>query len=159
MKKLLFPLCMIFILLNGCTTTKDITAAEQAGAYFSVFENLYTADPGLNTDSKYLVMDLTKVKLVDTEPLIALMQNFCDENGYIFMLDTIDGLKEKGYVIDLGFPEGFVITFDDMRLDNSTLVTEAMKWRSGDGAVGAEYTVKLIKGVWEITNTNKGWIS
>ena len=161
MKKLIISLsfCIILIFTIGCTHPKSINPEEQAGAYFSIFENLYTADPGLNTDSTYLVLDLTEVKLTDTEPLIELMQDFCNENGYIFMLDTIDGLKEKGYVINLGFPEGFVITFDDLSLENDTLVTAAMKWRSGDGAIGARYTVKLKNDAWKIIKTDKWWIS
>jgi hypothetical protein len=158
-KKIIALALVVVLALSLAACGGDSTPEDQVGAYFSVFENLYAADPGLNTDSKYLVLDLTKVKLADTEPLILLMQNFCDESGYILMLDTIDGLKEKGYVIDLGFPEGFVITFDDVRLENKTLVTEAMKWRSGDGAIGAEYTVKLKNGTWEITKTDKSWIS
>jgi hypothetical protein len=150
---------MIIVLLNGCASQNNIAAEVQAGAYFSVFENLYAASPGLNTDSTYLVLDLTNAKLTDSESLITLMQIFCDENGYVFMLDTIEGLKEKGYVIDLGFPEGFVIVFNDVQLENGTLITEAMKWRSGNGAVGAEYTVKLRNNTWEVTKTDKSWIS
>jgi len=136
-----------------------MSVEEQANAYYSVFENLYAASPGLNMDSTYLVLDLTNAKLNDKEALIAKMQEFCDENGYVFMLDTIDGLIEKGYVIDLGFPEGFVIAFDDVRLGNSVFVTEAMKWRSEDGAVGAKYTVTLRHNAWEILKTDKNWIS
>jgi hypothetical protein len=162
MKKLVV-LCLAILLLQvasvGCTNQNDIGVAEQSGAYFTVFENLYAASPGLNTDSTYLAMDLTKAELTDTEPLISLMQNFCDENGYILMLDTADGLKEKGYIIDLGFPEGFLIVFEDVRLENSTLITNAMKWRSGDGAVGAEYTVRYRNNSWEIAKTDNSWMS
>jgi len=157
MKMLLF--LIISICLASCTGQDTISSEDQAGAYFAVFEALYAADPGLNADSTYLVVDLSKVKLADTEPLIALFQNFCDTSGYILMLDTIDGLKEKGYVVNLGFSDGFVITFDDVRLEKNTLVTEAMKWRSGDGAIGAEYTVKLKGSTWAITKSDKGWIS
>jgi len=147
---------MMLLLLSGCISQSN---EEQACAYFSVFENLYAASPGLNTDSTYLVLDLTNAKLYDKEALISLMQDFCDENGYVLMLDSIDGLIEKGYVIDLGFPEGFVIAFDDVRLGNSVFVTEAMKWRSGVDAVGAKFTVILRHNAWEILKTDNSWVS
>jgi len=147
---------MMLLLLSGCTSQSN---EEQACAYFSVFENLYAASPGLNTDSTYLVLELTNAKLYDKESLIELMQDFCDENGYVLMLDSIDGLIEKGYVIDLGFPEGFVIAFDDVRLGNSVFITEAMKWRSGVDAVGAKFTVILRHHAWEIIKTDNSWVS
>ena len=134
-------------------------AGNQAGAYFAVFETLYETDPALNADSAYLALDLTNVMLEDTEPLIVLMQDFCDDNGYTFLLDTIDALTEKGYIKDLYFEEGFVITFSDIQLDSNTLVTSAMKWRSGLGAIGADYTVEQSNGTWEITEMSNNWIS
>ena len=94
----------------------DNDAIIQKEAYYAVFENLYTTDSGLNADSKYIVIDLTKVILADTEPLIELMQDFCNENGYILMLDTLEGLKETGYIVDLYFSDGFIIGFEDLLL-------------------------------------------
>jgi len=159
MKRILIAICILLLFLSGCTSQNKVSFEEQAYAYYSVFENLYAASPGLNTDSTYLVMDLTNAKLHDQETLIALMQDFCDENGYVLMLDTIAGLTEKGFIADLSFREGIVIAFDDVRLGNSVFITEAMKWRSGDDAVGAKYTVILRHNAWEIIRTNNSWMS
>ena len=159
-KTMFFLVLLILLGLASCAGQKGTEPTEnQAGAYFAVFEDLYNLDTALNGNSTYLVLDLTKVRAADTEPLIVLFQAFCDENGFELMLDTIDGLKEKGYIVDLYFAEGFVIVFDDMRSDNETLVTKAMKWRSGTGAIGADYTVKLNKNSWEITSKENNWIS
>jgi ABC-type oligopeptide transport system substrate-binding subunit len=134
-------------------------AAEQAQAYFAVFQTLYEEDSALNSDSKYLALDLSKAKLEDTTPLIEKVQEFCEEKGYTLLLDNHEGLVEKGYVTDLHFEEGFIISFEDEKLNEKTLITNAQKWRSGNGAIGAKYTVKQKNGTWTITNTTDSWIS
>jgi len=158
-KKGIIFLLIILTTLTSCVNQKAITAEKQAGAYYTIFKTLYEIDAGLNAGSKYLVLDLTKVKLTDTDPLVALIQSFCDDNGYDLILDTLDGLIEKGYVVNLIFFEGFLFVFDDIQLDNNTLYTKARKWRTGTGAVGADYTVKLKGGSWEITKTENYWVS
>ena len=148
---------LMLLVICGCSSTES--AKNQAGAYFTLFETLYETDPALHSNCIYLAVDLSKVKLSDTKPLKELFKDFCEENEYTLLLDTIDGLREKGYVVDLRFPDGFVIIFDDTQLDENTIVTNAMKWRSGLGAVGAEYTLKRKDFTWEITKTAKAWIS
>ncbi|MCL2077528.1 MAG: hypothetical protein FWH08_03880 [Oscillospiraceae bacterium] len=134
----------------------------QANAYFTVFEKLFEKDLALNDESTYLAVDLTDVKLTETEPLTRLIQNFCDERGFTLLLDTPEGLKEKGYINDsfpIYFEDGFLISFKDIELKQDKLVTSASKWRSGLGAFGADYTVKLNENTWEITKTENMWIS
>ena len=142
-------------------TDTDIVdiSLEQASAYYAVFENLYEIDPGLNSDCEYIAFDLTNVKLEDTSLLINLFQEFCDNNNYSMLLDDFEGLNQKGFIMDLSFPNGILIAFDDTELTNDTLVTDARKWRSGRGAIGCEYTVKLNNSTWEITGTANHWIS
>ena len=140
------------------TDISDISS-EQASAYYAVFENLYEIDPGLNSDCEYIAFDLTNVKLEDTSLLIGLFQEFCDNNNYSLLLDDFEGLNQKGFIVDLYFPNGIIIAFDDNELTKDTLVTAAHKWRSGLGAIGCEYTVKLKNSTWEITETANHWIS
>ena len=45
------------------------------------------------------------------------------------------------------------------REEQNKLITDAMKWRSGLGAIGATYTVEKKNDVWEITKTENEWIS
>ena len=175
MKAKIIPFLVIFMLicLVSCTGQTDqneplppnshvdapLSQDGQEYAYFTVFEDLFEKDPALNHESVYLAVDLTNTQLANTEPIIALIQDFCDDNGYTLLLDTIDGLMEKGYIKDLHFEEGFVIAFADIELDTNRLVTSAMKWRSGLGAIGADYTVEQNNGTWEITEMSNNWIS
>ena len=163
---LFFAIVCLSINLAACSdyddnngNYNDTSHEEQAKAYFTVFETLFAADQALNSDAIYIVFDLSNTMIADPEPLIALFQGFCEENGYEFMLDTIDGLREKGYIKDFYFEEGFVIVFNDIKLEANLLVTSAQKWRSGLGAIGADYTVEKNGNVWEITKTDNSWIS
>jgi len=131
----------------------------QAYAYFAVFEELYGTDTALNFESNYLALDLTNAMLADTAPLIELVQNFCDEHGYTLLLDSHEGLTEKGYIESMNFTEGFLISFSDVELGSDKLITSASKWSSGLGAIGSDYTVELKGGIWEITDIALMWIS
>lgn len=156
----LLVICCLLLSVTSCANSDNKNLSEdQANAYFAIFENLYGDDPGLNSESKYLAIDLTNVKLTDTAPLIELFQNFCNNNDYILLQDNFEGLEEKGYIEDLYFKDGFIISFDDMELNGVTLVTAANKWRAGDGAIGATFTVEKKNNLWEITKTENNWIS
>ena len=170
---LLFAMFILALNIVACTNSGNTDLSEeretdvylptlsekQAGAYFTVFEDLYEKDTALQAQSTYLAIDLTNVKLADTAPLIKLMQDFCDNHGYTLLQDSFDGLTERGYIKDLYFENGFLISFNDIELDDDTLVTSASKWRSGLGAIGSEYTVKYGNNAWEITKIDKSWIS
>ena len=160
-KSMLILLMVSFVfLLCACDASNIAESPEQQeGAYFAVFEKLYEVDPGLNGDIEYIAFDLTDVKLEDTSLLIGLFQAFCDNNDYSLLLDDFEGLNEKGYIKELSFPNGILIAFKDNELTKDTLVTEARKWRSGLGAIGAEYTVKLEDSTWSITKIANQWIS
>ena len=161
---------LLVFLLCACAAPGITEPSEQSGegktsiegqerAYFAVFENLYEIDPGLNSEIEYIAFDLTNVKLADISPLIELFQEFCDNNNYSLLLDDFEGLNQKGYIEDLYFPNGICIVFEDNKLTKDILVTAAHKWRSGLGAIGGEYTVKLKDYTWNITEIANQWIS
>lgn len=103
------------------------------------------------------------------------MKDFCEENGLIFLEDTIDGLYEKGLVKSLAehpeyryFDRGVVIIFRDEPFPEyymgeaspeNTLVMNVTQWQSGDGAVGGLYTLEKRDGVWTITKMWRSWVS
>lgn len=165
MKKRLLTIIPIILCISLCFVSctafseADPDSIEgQAHAYYAIVQKLYEEDTALNR-GEYLAVDLCKVKLEDTTAIITLLQDFCDDKGYILLQDDFDGLEEKGYIRDLYFEDGFLITFADIELTESKLVTDAMKWRSGLAAIGAEYTVKKRNGTWTVTETANSWIS
>ena len=140
-------------------TSSTAAPANQAEAYLAVLQHLYGADTGLNGDATFLALDLSQVQLADTAPLVALVRRFCADHGYTLLLDTFEGLQAKGYIKDLGFPDGFLISYTDVSLTADQLVTKAHKWRSGLGAIGGQYTVTRGAGGWSITSITGQWIS
>ena len=134
-------------------------ATDQAFAYYTVFTDLYANDPALNSEITYIALDLTKSQLADQTRLIALMESYCQKNRFTLLQDTIEGLTEKGYIKDFYFEEGIVVAFDDKQLDQVSLITAAQKWRSGLGAIGADYRVQFRNNAWEIATKANEWIS
>lgn len=135
------------------------TVSEDSNPYFVLFQELFSADPGLNSEIQYISVDLSNVKLADTSDYIELMKAWCEKNGYLLLEQTFDQLVEGGWIIDLGFKDGILISYEDVSLSEDKLVTDAKKWRSGDGAIGAEYTLTIKNGKWSISKTDKQWIS
>ncbi|MDR1927028.1 MAG: hypothetical protein LBQ33_00120 [Oscillospiraceae bacterium] len=144
---------------NGeVSSGKETSNADAAYAYYAVFEKLYSDDAGLN-GGQYLAVDFEESMLENKNIFIALMQRFCAEHNYILLLDTFDGLEEKGYIKDLYFEDGLYISFDDTTLTSEKLVTAAKKWRSALGAIGFTFTVKKRLDGWQITDEADAWIS
>ncbi|MDR2939869.1 MAG: hypothetical protein LBV08_06040 [Clostridiales bacterium] len=169
--KLLFLACFLFTgLLCSCGTKSntpiDSNAAStptnnisQSNPYFVLFEQIFADDPGLNTDIKYIAVDLAGAMQEDSTEFLELMKAFCEDSGYTLLEDNVKGLEEKGLIKDSFFEEGVVISFEDTSLTEKKLVTNASKWRSGLGAIGGAYTLTNQSGVWSITDIENQWVS
>ncbi|MCL1971651.1 MAG: hypothetical protein FWG57_01510 [Endomicrobia bacterium] len=128
--------------------------AEQAKAYFMIFEDFDRHRQTEYITNKYIAVDLTNVKLPDTAPLIALMQNYCDRHGLTLFLDTSAELIKKGYIYTTSNGSRFVnvsfFKFVDTELTQDTLVTLVSMW-SGYADMSGIYTAKRTNNMWEIT--------
>jgi len=131
----------------------------QAQAYFRLFQYLIEQDSALNRGIKYIAVDLSESLMENPDDFILLMEDFCAESGYILLQDTIEALREKGYVKDLYFEDGIVIKYKDIDLTDDWLYTDAMKWRSGLAAIGAKFSIKKTNGIWEVADPMEFWIS
>lgn len=174
---------LIAVLISGCTGGKNIgqnsveatgTAAtsevpasqspeanvnRQADAYYLVFKDMYEKDTGLNADIDYLALDLSAVKSADTDTIAELFATFCGNNNLKLLLDTSDGLIEKGFIKDMTFEKGLLVSFKDQSVSDNEIITDAAKWRSAKGAGGATYTVSSKDGIWEISDISGMWKS
>lgn len=131
--------------------------AGPSGAYYAVMQKLYEEDSGLNGEIEMIAIDLGKAGLsqYDRNELLTLAQSF----GFTVLEDNFEGLQEKGYIKDLYFEKGLLFTFAQLEAAEDTLRIEASKWRSGLGAIGAQYTVSNKNGSWTVTETDGAWIS
>jgi hypothetical protein len=147
--------------ITALKSEQDKTALSQVQAYFLVFEYLFETDPALNHEIKYIALDLSETMLETPDNFIWILEEFCVQNNFTLLLDNFDGLVEKGYIRDIGsgFEEGILISFRDTALTDDTLTTDASKWRSGLGAIGATFTVEKSDGDWEILPLESMWIS
>ena len=152
MKK--FIVLISLILLMSCAEQlPEIDPANPAHAYYAVFEALMNENVGLNNQI-YIALELTDAKLSDTAPLIQLVQNYCDTNGYTLLVMSFEELKANGYIDDtdiIHFKEGIMISFHDRELTDTKLVTSGHKWKGGLSAVGMEFTVEKVSETWQIT--------
>jgi hypothetical protein len=150
--------CIVSLgLFAGCGSSGSAEAVNNP--YYVLFEKLYSEDSGLNSNIKYIAVDLSAVQTEDNGDFLTLMQAFCEQEGLTLLEDTIDGLTEKGLIKDLYFEEGIVISFEDTLREDTKLVTKGMKWRSGLGAIGGEFTLEIKDGAWTITEEGPRWIS
>lgn len=134
---------------------------SQPGAYYAILQWFFRdgVDSGLHADATYLALDISGALVEDREGLIALFELFCEHYGYTPLVDTFDGLIEKGYIKDMLFEEGVLISFSDTLCTETHLETSAHEWLGDLAAVGANFVVKKNDGRWEIAGTPASWIS
>ena len=142
---------------------KDPSLSSDAQGYYQVFLELMDEDAGLQGGIKYIALDYKNALTENKKILEKLMEEYCIANGYELLLDDYEGLIEKGYINkqELYFPDGIIISFEDEKLLEDKLITNARKWRSGRGAIGATYTAIKVDGVWKVDEdaTRGLWIS
>ncbi len=115
---------------------------DLCGFYLKVLEDLWNADPGLNSGIKYVGVDLSQApgNLTDSEKA-AIAWRFGELHSCTPLLGTYDELAEQGYIDRdrLYWEDGilFSISAADAAGEIFSLPVlkfDAQKWRSGDGA-------------------------
>jgi hypothetical protein len=155
---------------EGLTKTEGATAVPEPNSseyveddpsdpYYLIFKQLFQTDDALNDKIKYIAIDFSKADTADASDFIALIKSFCDEHGYTLLEDNYEGLVEKGYIKELYFEEGIIISFENVILSAHKMTAEGTKWRSGLGAIGAKFSLLEQDGKWELSETTNHWIS
>ena len=147
----------------------SLSPTDLSYAYFVVLLDLYFNHTPYGMNPKNVAVDLTNVKLADTSSLINLLQNHCNKNGVALLQDNFEGLRQSGYIVgsvsENGephyhyFKDGFIIVFNDIELNQDTLVTSAYVWYGDLGASGLDYTIRLVNNSWEIAGIDNWWMS
>lgn len=152
---------------TSCTAVK-LASAENADmtmldAYLAAVEHFYQEDDGLNNDIRMLVMDTTSISDMNVGEKALFLTTL--ENKYKLEVSdqTYEQLKEGGHLGENGmyFEDGILFRFKEPIYDSNskTLVCGISKWRSGDGAIGADKVTVSNDGTqWNI-DLDEMWIS
>jgi len=118
---------------------------------------------------KYVGVSLDGVKLADTARLAQAMQAYCDEHGTMLLLDTYDGLKQKGYIkkieyddaddYEYVFEDGVYLWLSDELLSINSFAIYTGSYYAALAGSGYRYDVKRILGTWRIVKSTFLWIS
>jgi hypothetical protein len=152
MKKItaIFFVVCISISLFSCA---DPYAAETRGAayaYLAVLEMFWYKD-------SLTVVDLAETKIEDKEAVYSLMKDYCRGQDTPFMRYEDYETAAIPYSPDI---EVVVLSFRDIRLTKSKLITEVSKtWPNYYEGFGTLVTVKRQGGEWNVTHTRESWIS
>ncbi|MDF2905564.1 MAG: hypothetical protein K0R34_885 [Herbinix sp.] len=131
--------------------------------YLSLIDDIYQEDDGLNSEITTIALDTSgwiNLTVIEKEMIFAKVKE-------VYGLEVVEGTYEElaeQKIIDkdkLFFPDGVLIKISEITYDeNKEVITCAIsKWRSGDGAIGADdVTATLKDGVWEISKEGN-WIS
>ncbi len=131
--------------------------------YLALIDDIYQEDKGLNNDIKKIALDTSEwINLTNLEQEMILTKVTA-----AYGLDIIEGTYEElveQKIIDkdqLLFPDGILIKLSKITYDENKeeIKCAISKWRSGDGAIGADDVTAVLKnGSWEITKEGN-WIS
>ena len=131
--------------------------------YLAIIDDSYQEDNGLNSEITMIALDTTEwVGLTEIEKEIIF--NKMNEKYDLDIIEgTFDELAVEGLIDkdNLLFPDGIHITISNIKYNNEAdKITYAIKkWRSGNGAIGAnDVTAKFNGTEWTITKKDM-WIS
>lgn len=116
-------------------SVKDIPVyLDGTAADASVLEDLWETDPGLNSNSQYISVDLSQAPGDLTEgEKSAIAWIFSSRHNAQMLTLSYEELTEQGYVKDLTFEKG--ILFCIKNSNDQKNIFDASKWCSGDGAI------------------------
>ncbi|GGH37606.1 hypothetical protein [Paenibacillus segetis] len=128
--------------------------------YGYTFEAMMQLDENLNTDMKYIAVDLNPLtQLTEADKLYIL--NYLEQKFSITVQDnTLEQLIEKEDLKeDLLVLEGTLLRIEKVELGEDTAVITGSKFRSGTGSVGTKIELILENDSWKVASAAMTWIS
>ena len=121
--------------VTGVTVTGE--GSDLIGLYLEVLESLYGEDDALNSGISLIAFDFTGLSNLSSAEKFALGYLFSGQKHLEPLFATMNELEEQGYVNDLYFKNGIVLSISTGETDPEKDFTfSASKWRSGLGAIG-----------------------
>ncbi len=147
----------------GAKSIKVTGHNQLIDGYLAMIDDIYQEDTALNDSIEMIAFDTTGwagISKGEKEILFAELKKKYKLN---IMEGTFDELVQKKLIdkAELYFPKGILITISNMKLSDAKeeATYSIAKWRSGDGAVGADQVkANYRKGLWNISRKDS-WIS
>lgn len=125
---------------TGAETVPVSTNYDYAALYTQVLEDLWNTDPGLNSEIRYISVDLSEAPgNLTPEEITDLARTFAEAHQAEPLTLTHRELQEQGYLVDDGmyWEDGLLFSIDcnntsGVPLEEAHFTAE--KWRSGLGA-------------------------
>jgi len=166
-KSILILISIIGLLILALTVAyfflKKSTKVETAGeksqyitdAYFEVFKKAYERE-GYNYKIKYVSVDLNKIKVIDKEILIPLLEEFCKDEGLQLLQYTNEELFDKGYgdETNLYLTETILIYLSDAVIKKNKVYICGGKFRDSLASFRADYMLYKEDGMWVVDVSN-----
>lgn len=106
------------------------------GLYLNVINDLYSIDPGLNSDISVIALDLSKASNLNEAEKSVISWRAMEIYGLDIYTGTYDELCEQGLIDKerMYFKDGILISIEDTKISDNKFKFNAKKWRGGDGA-------------------------
>ena len=146
------------------TVTEPTTLPEPNDPVYAYFQVCEKHIQNYRYSRTYIGVNLERVKLVNTEILANLLQDYCNAQGATLLLDNYDGLVEKGYINNedggfYQFKDGMLITLTDELLPEGKIQLDTALFFASLAGVGNRYFLEFVDGEWKIDVSPMMWIS
>ena len=160
-KKIKFFVVFMLILVltfTGCNNAQN-EEIDYGKIYILALDSLISIDEGLNSDIKYIAIDIDTLEGAAQEDINYIMTYF-EKYGVEVIAESFVTLREKGMVKEGNYIEGLLLRVDKIdKITKKKAVMEVSKFRSGLGAIGVRCKLIYSKGTWELKNADMMWIS
>ncbi len=133
---------------------------QNVSIYSLIFDAIIKQDEGLNSEMKYISIDSNSTKDLTEEEREEILEYLKIYNVDIINY-SFEELKEKGMFNEETLSlEGILLEIKTVKkITKNDIVVEAVKYRSGLGAIGMEYTLQFKNNEWTIKEEKMLWIS
>ncbi|WP_059049905.1 hypothetical protein [Paenibacillus senegalimassiliensis] len=131
-----------------------------AGQLYAVaFEAMMKLDEGLNSDMKYIAVDLSEMTQLTTEDKSYIME-YLQSFNTVIRDRTLEQLQqEENNEDDPLLLSGVFLRVDKVDIGEASALIEGAKYRSGTGAIGVKVSLEFVDGLWKLSDTEMNWIS
>lgn len=156
--KIYIMVLLAVFLLAACTKAPD--PKQSMPEIYSIALDAYMPiDDGLNSEMKYIAIDMSDFQNVDEQGKQQILDYFKKYNVQV-MEATYEQLKEKKLLNpETGVLDGVLLRVEKIDVKFNKVIIEGDKYRAGNGAIGTRVEVQFKDGKWQVIKADGTWIS